>query len=309
MNARILLFASVVLGGVGGSLLFGGCVGDFNSPNNENVDAGADASSPDVSVPSDASTLPDALSDAGLPLPAVAPGHLALWLTADRGVTCGAGTITSWADQSGKGVSVTSGAHLGPRCAAGHTVNGVDLPFFDTPTPTSAGFFDGSLDIDLAFLNGTDYTIFVVERRWGDRGPTDSILLITKDECGGFHFGYVYYDGFPELDDEQSAGCGAGTKGRTPDAGMPSPLSVDATRLASADAGLRQVWQNGIEIDGTGLPTNITLSDAGGGSIGGGGTGDTRFLGDMAEVVIFDAALTDPERQQMDAYFKAHWNL
>jgi hypothetical protein len=36
---------------------------------------------------------------------------------------------------------------------------------------------------------------------------------------------------------------------------------------------------------------------------------DARFNGDIAEVVIFDVALTASERQQMDAYFKAHWQL
>jgi hypothetical protein len=36
---------------------------------------------------------------------------------------------------------------------------------------------------------------------------------------------------------------------------------------------------------------------------------DERFIGDIAEIVVFNVGLTDPERLQMEAYFKTHWQL
>ena len=322
MRATLL----VILGALSCAGIIGavGCVGDapvtVGGNDGSTNDAGTDA-------------LGDAAPvDAGLLLPNVAQGHLNLWLTADRGVTCtgGAQRITTWADQSSHHRDATAGNHAGPRCnAAGHTYASVDLPFFDAPAPPANApqpVAEGTLDVDLGFLAGKDYTIFVVERRWGDRASNEGSTLLGTDvplfpnACPGeknrvLGFGYVYYSGFPELQNEQN--CLNGTKGGVPDASAPppSPLVYDMTSLSqSADdgGGLRQVSQNGTLL-GPGIPSG-TLSGIVGGSIGRwlsplAANGDMRFLGDIAEVVIFDATLSTNEQQQMTAYLKTHWGL
>jgi hypothetical protein len=264
--------------------------------------------------------------DAGLPLPAVATGHLQAWLTADKGVVCANGEVTTWLDESGKHRDAVKGSHLGPKCPTTlHRLAGMNLPYFSAPG-TSAPFVDETLDVDLAFLAGTDYTIFVVERRWADRTPTSgqNEMLIGTDlptdvnaTCPSagdqISLGYGYYDGFPTLGFESVCYMPfSGTRGRVPDASAlpPSPAVVDMLRLSQNVEASPTVWQNGVKVNG-GAASGGPASGFVGGSIGRafGTHTDNRFQGDIAEVVIFDAGLTDLDVQQMNAYFKAHWQL
>jgi hypothetical protein len=270
---------------------------------------------------------PDSAPDAGISLPTVAPAHLQAWLTADRGVICLLGEVTIWIDQSGKHRDANHGSHKGPQCPATlHALAGVNLPYFSAPG-TSPPFNDETLDLNLGFLAGTDYTIFVVERRWSDRTPASgkNEELIGTDlpndlspTCPGagyqINLGYVYYDGFPALNYESF--CYApysGTRGQVAPASSlpPSPPVVDMLRLGQGLGASPTVWQNGVKINGGGA-SGGPGSGFVGGAIGrafGYTAGDNRFQGEIAEIVIFDAAITDGEAQQMLAYFKAHWNL
>jgi hypothetical protein len=266
--------------------------------------------------------------DSGLPLPPIEPSHLQLWLTADRGVSCANGEITDWADQSGHARAVTSGSHKGPECpASGHALAGVNLPYFSAPpAPGDAGPFDDeTLDVDFSFLTNTDYTIFVVERRWEDRpGPRGELILGTDYPSGAYikggnngcqiDFGYVYYDGKPALDSETVCYLPySGTRGPRPwvPSPPPAPASYDMVRLTQKVAVSPTVWQNGTQIN-IGGASGGRASGFKGGSIGralGVTDIDERFIGDIAEIVVFNVGLTDPERLQMEAYFKAHWQL
>ena len=263
---------------------------------------------------------------AGLPLPAVAAGHLQAWLTADKGVDCVNGEVTTWLDQSGKHRDAVKGSHKGPQCPATlHTLAGAQLPYFSAPG-TAPPFNDETLDLDLAFLAGTDYTIFVVERRWADRTPASgqNEELIGTDlptdinaSCPSagkqIDLGYAFYDGFPTLGYESICYQPfSGTRGRVPDAASlpPSPTAVDMLLLSQNVADSPTVWQNGVKVNG-GAASGGPGSGFVGGSIGRafGTHTDNRFQGDIAEIVIFDAGLADADVQQMNAYFKAHWHL
>lgn len=173
-----------------------------------NVGRQTDASASDAVV--DAPAI-----DSGPSLPNVASTRVQLWLTADVGVECANGEILAWADQSGKHRDAVHGAHKGPQCPATlHALAGVNLPYFSAPG-TVAPFNDETLDVGLGFLAGTEYTIFVVERRWADRTPAsgkNEELIgtdlpnqsITACPASGYqiNLGYVYYDGFPALNYE-----------------------------------------------------------------------------------------------------------
>jgi hypothetical protein len=272
--------------------------------------------------PSDASVPVDAAAS----LPAVGAGHLQAWLTADRGVTCTAGEITLWTDQSSNHRDANHGSHKGPQCPPTlHALAGVNLPYFSSPG-TTAPFVDETLDFNLAFLTGTDFTIFVVERRWADRsfGGGNNAFLIGTDmpndltpscPAAGYQIdlGYSYYDGFPTLNYESVCYRPySGTRGQVPAAAAlpPSPTVVDMLRLDHAAAASPTVWQNGVKVNGGGA-SGGPGSGFVGGSIGRafGVDAENRFQGDIAEIVIFDVALSDAEAQQMLAYFKLHWQL
>jgi hypothetical protein len=265
-------------------------------------------------------------ASAALSLPAVAPSHLQLWLTADRGLRCASGEVTTWLDQSGKGRDATRGVHTGPECPQTlHALGGVNLPYFSAPG-VSPPFNDETLDVDLGFLTDTDYTIFVVERRWADRSPTsgENEFLIGTDvpaqasgcPSSGYQitFGYVFYDGVPALGYESICYSPfSGTRGAAPVTPLspPGPAAYDMLRLAQTFAASPAVWQNGVKINAGGASGGPGMGFVGG-SIGrsfGYETSDNRFQGDIAEVVVFDTALTDDEAKQMGDYFKQHWHL
>lgn len=301
----------VWLWGVGGVVVgcsvVAACVGDTpTTPGPDaGIEAGADAPPPDSGKPDDA-------GDAGPSLPNVAAGHLQLWLTADRGVTCVSNEVSIWSDQSPKKRDATRGSHKGPQCGiTGHALAGVNLPYFSAPGSPSR---DESLDVNLSFLVGSGMTVFIVERRWKDRAQNggNAALLGTDtidSTCDSqIFFGYAYFDGYPTLDFEPQC---VGTRGQVPDASAlpPSPPALDMLRL-TLDAGSHEVYQNGLKVNGGGT-SGTPATKLQGGSIGWAQSNsvENRFQGDIAEVVVFDVGLTDNEKQQMEAYFKAHWNL
>jgi hypothetical protein len=267
----------------------------------------------------------DAGADAGLALPTVAPSHLQVWLTADRGLRCTSDEVTAWLDQSGRGRDATRGTHKGPQCPQTlHALHGVNLPYFSSPG-SSPPFNDETLDLDLAFLANTDYTIFVVERRWADRTAasggneeligTDAPAGASGCPSSGFQIslGYGFYDGYPALGYESLCYQPfTGTRGQAPatPAQPPAPATYDMLRLQQSAAASPTVWQNGSKING-GAASGGPATEFAGGSIGRAFStaSENRFQGDIAEVVAFDTALSDDEAQQMGAYFKQHWGL
>lgn len=250
-----------------------------------------------------------------------AASHLQLWLTADKGFDCdtATGRVKAWRDQSGHGRDTsTVYGQLPPRCQT-HTLNGIDVPFFDAPASKNGEFVDGTLDVDLGFLQGTEHTIFVVERRWADRtakmdacrilGTTQADETLTCASKAAFHsalqVGYVYYDGFPAVGmDFTCLGCGA----RIAPVPIvpPAPAAIDMSRFAVISGS--EFWVNGIEIGWTRADTG--LAAASGGALGRAQyvfKSETRYIGDLAEVVIFDAALSWADQAAMEAYLEAHW--
>jgi len=55
----------------------------------------------------------------------------------------------------------------------------------------------------------------------------------------------------------------------------------------------------------------VPITAVAGGAIGRGyvTTADTRFQGDVGEVIVYTAALSDAERNDVKAYLRAHWKL
>jgi hypothetical protein len=255
--------------------------------------------------------------------PVVAPAHLQLWLTADQGVTCEEGTVTTWSDLSGHFRDALSGWHKGPEChAPRHALAGVDLPYFSAPGDKRP-YVDGTLELDLEFLTRRDFTIFVVERRWADgpreNGPNEELL--GADSGGDLHWcrhgsyllnlGYAYEDGSPKLSSEIRCRPWSGTSGPAPSRPTPpAQVKIDMLRLARAEANYPTVWQNGVMLDVRGASDDLN-ADFIGGSIGRAFEDrfDNRFRGDIAEIVIYDAALTDGQIRAIEAYFRQHWRL
>jgi hypothetical protein len=260
------------------------------------------------------------------------PSHLRLWLTADVGVHCESGRVTRWADQSQHGDDALLGhSQLGPQCQIPtnpHSVNGIDLPYFSAPvSAVNPNVVDETLDVDLSFLVGTSFTLFAVSRRWADPVSTNpgeyllgtavasafetgSASCATAPHDSTLSFGYIDNGGSLNLTLDE--GCDGLNALDTPvPQNPPGPMSR-ATAMFGASAG-RTLWINGVQVSSD-LKTT-PLAAAMGGAVGRAifqttASGyDQRFRGDIAEIVVYDAALADAERKSVEDYLAKHWGL
>jgi hypothetical protein len=275
-----------------------------------------------------------------LPVSSSAATELGLWLTADRGLTCDANNIgTGWADQSGHGDDATTtcnaslpdggtvGVHTGPACAApGHVINDIPVPYFagsDGPP-----YVSGTFDVNLGFLTGSPFTVFLVERRWsgmranfapnlalGTEFPTDPPGS-SPPPLSTLQVGYVAYNSglggvhCPQL----SLDLGNwGSQNAVPpdDAGTAAPLSIDTFRMGPT-TGLT-VWINGHIQSATNSYQTLSGAYASSQALGSIGRGawvnfrDERFNGDIAEVLVFATSLSEADRQGIEGYLEMRW--
>jgi hypothetical protein len=192
---------------------------------------------------------------------------------------------------------------------------GVSLPYFSAP-PGGPPFVDESLDVDLSFLSGVEYTLFVVEQRWSDRGQIGGALFMgteatnetTPSPFDALQVGYVFYRGYTELSIDLTSYGTQTPMGAVPAVGnmLPAAATIDTFRFSHA--GGLEIWVDG----------KLATSRAGdyvlGGPLSGGSIGratyltrDMRYVGDIAEIIVFDTALAASEQVQIENYLGQHW--
>ncbi len=283
-------------------------------------DAAAGPVADGASAPADPG--PSASPDAGPPAlpcegalcpPGIAPG-LKLWLRGDVGVTCdgAGGRLTRWADLSGGGrhARVPDGSQ-GPLCGAqaGQLAGRPVVTF-----PALAGDEDKDyLEVDLGFLVGTSFTIAVVEKRKGSRSSSwmigsrlaypDSVRCSVPNlnVGGGLLLGYA----MPTLIKASTWGmnCDLGVDG------LPMPSEPRATVLTHRIGEGLALFVDGRKVAaGPAAP----LSSIGTGLIGRGfartpKATDSRYEGDLAEVIAYDRPLGDEERRALETYLQQAW--
>ena len=239
--------------------------------------------------------------------------------------------MSSWVDQSGHGNNATlQHGQLGPQCskaASLHGVGGVELP--DLSAPKNGNIVDETLDVDLSFLAGSNYTVFAVERRWADYPDGDSLNMEqvlgttmrpdveaqNPTQCGVYPadlmlgFGYRYNDVaatfvFDQWCDDEIVVSAAPVSN-------PPPASLTEETAMFDGARGHELW-----INGTPMAANANqnpLFYAGGGAIGRAlvqttlSGQDPRFRGDIAEVLVYDSALEDVDRLAVESNLKQHW--
>jgi hypothetical protein len=303
----------------------------MDAPPEAPVDA-SDASD-GSSTTSDAGDASDAPPEGSVSPLTVSPSHLKLWLNAAVGVQCASGRVNTWTDQSGNGNDATLLLRqLGPQCqvaGGAHAANGVDLPYFSAPSSATPNVVDETLDVNLDYLQNSSYTIFAVERRWADYalgssnnediiGATwPSSIESANPSCSSgvpdnqdVFLGYIFYNGVPQIVLDQSCNNIIGNVdpvGSVP----PAFLSVDTAKFDITQG--HEIRMNGVL-----LVSDRDLNppqSAQGGAIGRGlvkttSTGlDPRFRGDIAEIVVYDAALSVSDRRAVEGYLRAHWQI
>lgn len=252
----------------------------------------------------------------------VAAASLQLWLRADRELSCAAGDVAMWKDQSGHARHAAPVAgHRAPTCVT-HP-SGPVTPYFgaadvDAATPIDAGRWDeDTLAVDLSFLANTPYTIITVDRRHlpskifsyfiGTGVPEyDHYGPLNTDQ--GLHVGYraenlFWFDQFNNAVSFGVPTIDGGTEGGydAPHWSVAMNGAVDGGSLQVAD------WMTAAD-GGASRP----MPNAADGRIGRGfgNTGlDTRYRGDVSEVIVYTKALSEAELDDVLLWVKRHWGL
>ena len=221
---------------------------------------------------------PSSISTAGLTRSEEAPpsSGLAVWVRADAGISTDAIYITSWADQSGRGNHLTQTTGTKVPVLVQNAANG--LP---------ALRFDGNSDL-LNFttrLAGAIRTVFWVVRE--DAAAPAARRSLLGDASTGNDF----------------RGGSAGTL-----------WASDATATQTVNG---STFINGLPVVGTATPrpksmSVISLVTTSGASANFFGTsfGTQEFWwGDLAEMIIYDRALTSSERAEVEGYLTAKYAI
>lgn len=247
----------------------------------------------------------------------VGAGHVVLWLHGDdAALDCvrqgNDDRLPRWRDRSGHGHAAKVTAGLGPLCGeSAPSIEGHKTVRF----PRTAGAEAGEhLEVDLSALMQHPFTIAVVERRMAGF-DTNTFMLgsalpvphTVNCDAANPNSGRGLLIGY-----QRPQKLLAGTWGDH------CGIMADATPAASRPNTVVYVFTPGagaaLFVDGrvAGTMTTIGLGEVGPGFIGRGfafddAVVDSRYRGDIAEVVAFDVALDDAERGKLEAYFNATW--
>jgi hypothetical protein len=218
--------------------------------------------------------------------------------------------------------------HLGPLCGTAENAWAQKLvPFFDRGSDDNQG---SVLPIDLSSLVNSDYTVFVVERRRSAARPAYLLGSTPPDIntaalCGSlenghkaFRFGYLTDSLFVAgslAEDEGGDSC--------LDIGVLYPPFVTNGPAARLDVEVLSANTRHVFYPGTGAAVigddshAIESLEPGLQYLGRANQPitidpehpDARFYGDIAEVVIYDAALSDADRLAVSGYLMDRWQV
>ena len=234
----------------------------------------------------------------GLPQPPIPTAGLQLWLRADAGVDTLNGTVSRWHDQSGKGNDVIqTNASRQPMLAG--ALNGKPVVRFD------------GLNDRLGFTGTTHMTQFslflVINNHAGTVGNEGNVLTFGA----GGDFDHQWFMGMRYPSGSDNMGMATGYSNGI-GATMPNLAAYDQWRNLSV-VSTGSVWNTTLQWDGVAAlmspngsdqAISVPLGDAAGSGGGIGGAdgvpaGTILAKCDVAEVIVYDVALSDPARKEI----------
>ncbi|MCI0585128.1 MAG: FG-GAP-like repeat-containing protein, partial [Chloroflexi bacterium] len=223
---------------------------------------------------------------------------LQLWLKADGGVTQSGGAVSAWADQSGNGrTAAQSVAASRPTLVSGATGG---LP---------AVQFDGIND-HLTFtlpVNGmTGMTLVLVSACTADRtggGTNAENAAIFWNETASW--GTVYLSPFQS---NVKFRFGTTQSGNLPSYARPSSIgSAFSTSIAVKSGTTDTLFVNGVQVLSQGGKLGSIAGCRATGNLGRGYNDNTFFPGRIAEVLVYNRALSTAERQGIEQYLAGRY--
>ena len=201
--------------------------------------------------------------------------------------------ITAWEDNSSNNGLSISVAGTGPTYS--NSINGVQAVRFDSTSANNHLVIDNP-----AFLNGTNYTIFFVEKRMATNGTTGNYLLGSS---GSFALGYETTGSVIQTHGEASSDDNtAAIESVTSYSNKPRMISFTHS----------STYGNKIYINGT--LANEDSSDEAKAHLSGFSVTNTLKIGDnyngeIGEFAIFDRGIKNSERKVIEDYLSDKWNI
>ncbi len=216
--------------------------------------------------------------------PGFVTGNLELWLKGNAGTntTTNGGAVTSWEDQSASGNDATGTGDATYLSSFANYNPGVN--FTDDVQPVSGS---------ITRPNGTASTIFVVGNTQDTRDPIFQIGTAANDV---YFYGEKYAGGADGLDlvisTNQTAIWAISDPGGLTDAVIYEDGASIFTQTKTEDTD----WTTG---------ANYYVGD----DRQGGGKGDDKFLGQIAEVAFYDQQLSAADQQKVETYLAIKYGI
>jgi len=220
-------------------------------------------------------------------------GGLALWLKADAGVTLAGSNVTAWADQSGNGNNATSPSTYPTFVSS--SINSKPAISFNNDSswmqiPQNSIGNSGNISI-FVVLN---YVSGAVILNKGDAASFEATVWELTTNTG---FGFVNFDG--ESYNWNTVSVSPATN---------TPLLLEGF----SSAGVSQLAFNGTNSGDPSYANNAFNAISQYIGIGGGGDGGSAVSplnAKIAEIIIYNRALTTQERQQVEAYLNQKYAI
>jgi hypothetical protein len=238
------------------------------------------------------------ISDSGGNTPTTIP-NLGLWLKADAGITLVGGAVDVWADQSGNGRDFSAPA-LANRPAYSGTLNGLPVLTFDGTTDYLIG--------NVASLNiaqNVDGITIIIVAKYATGVMQRSVGISTNANAGRALLGVSttqWQVAGRRLDSDAIGTISGGTANNN------YVIHSGVLRYSLATAG---VFINSVSQSDTAfLTSGNTSNTASLRSVIGCTTDITTFLnGDIAEVIIYQRAISVEERNSVERYLSVKWGI
>ena len=224
-----------------------------------------------------------------------------LWLKADAGVlTNGSGTVTNWLDQSSNNNNALLSTGYGDPKAA--------VTDFGLPSDHDVVRFDGNDGLRLtsdAALRATNISIYSVCYLPTASGPqgTDTMIASFTSCCGWLQAiqgaGNVYFF--------TTGVIGSPTVG--PDgaySGVQGNIWACVTTTLSTSTGAKKIRVDGVEKDSR-TGKGVTLHTLATATVGYYGAGLGFFVGDIAEILVYDSVDTNQQAQVEEYLYDKYW--
>ncbi len=200
--------------------------------------------------------------------------HTYCWIGADSGVTSSSGNVTAWADQSGKGNSLTGANNptlVNPNSYGYASVhfNGSNQYLYKTVT---ADTINGTLDVVCAHFSALSQL-----NNWGRTLSCPN--SITDNDTDGYSFGNDF-----------KTGIDLAASMTVANPGIYKPTMTWSRAKMPAGAYITRINVGAMYF----VPSNVV---------------QTYFTGDIMELAIFDHALTDAERTAITNYLHGKYHM